>query len=145
MTRHRDEDDEDVVVVERPGSGIGPFLVGIAVGAALGLLFAPMAGEELRANIKDRGRRLKDLAVEKAQEVQEMAGDTYERARARVEEGLETARGKVREGRQLAKDVGEAGRAAAHTAREELERRLAETRESRRGGARQSGEEEPVA
>jgi gas vesicle protein len=122
--------------------------VGIAVGAALGLLFAPMSGADLRADIRDRSRRLRDLAVEKGHELQDSVTDTYERARARVEEGLEGAKGKVREGRQLAHDVADAGRAAAVTAREELERRLADAREARRGGAgsgRSSGEEEPVA
>ena len=148
MARHRDEEDE-VVVVERGGSGVGPFLVGMAIGAALGLLFAPMSGTELRADIADRGRKLKDLATEKGHELQDMVSDTYERARARVEEGLEGAKSKVREGRQLASDVADAGKAAALTAREELERRLADAREARRGGGpgsgRHSGDEEPVA
>jgi gas vesicle protein len=143
MGRHRDED-EEVVVVEKNGSVVGPFLVGMAIGAALGLLFAPMSGAELRADIRDKGRRLKDLATEKSQELQDMVTDGYERARARVEEGLDGARSKLAEGRRMAGDVAEAGKAAAVTAREELERRLAEAREARRAG-RPSGDEEPVA
>jgi len=145
MTRHRDDDDEEVVVVEKHGSPVAPFLWGLAIGAAVGLLFAPMSGVELRSNIKDRSRRLKDLAVEKGHEIEEMVAEGYEKARAKVEEEIEGARGKVREGRQLAHDVVDAGKAATLTAREELERRLAEAREARRAGKRQSGEEEPVA
>jgi len=150
MARHRDEDDDEVVVVERGGSGVGPLLVGMALGAALGLLLAPMSGAELRADIADRSRKLKDLATEKGHELQDMVSDTYERARARVKEGIEGAKGKVREGRQIASDVADAGKAAALTAREELERRLADAREARRGGGsggtgRHSGDEEPVA
>lgn len=144
MARHHDED-EEMVVVERQGSVVMPFLVGLGVGAVLGLLFAPMSGAELRGEIADRGRRFKDLAAEKGQELQDIVTDSYERARARVEEGLEGAKSKVREGKQLARDVSDAGKAAAHTAREELERRLADAREARRGGARHSGDEEPVA
>lgn len=143
MGRQRDEDDE-VVIVEKNGSVVGPFLVGMAIGAALGLLFAPMSGAELRADIRDKGLRLKDLATEKSQELQDMVTDGYERARARVEEGLDGARSKLAEGRRMAGDVAEAGKAAAVTAREELERRLAEAREVRRAG-RPSGDEEPVA
>ncbi len=144
MARHHDDEDE-VVVVERSGSSVAPFLWGMAIGAALGLLFAPMSGQELRGNIKDRSRRLKDLAVEKGHDLEEMVTSGYERARAKVEEEIEGARGKVREGRQMAHDVVDAGKAAALTAREELEKRLAEAREARRAGTRQSGEEEPVA
>jgi gas vesicle protein len=138
-------DEEDVVVVERHGSGIAPFLWGLALGAALGLLFAPMSGDELRAEIGRRGRKLKDLAASKAEELEGMVSEGMRKARARVDEGIEGARRGVREGRQFASDVAEAGRAAASTARDELERRLAEAREARRAGARTSGEEEPGA
>lgn len=143
MARHRDED-EEVVVVEKHGHGVAPFLWGLAIGAALGLLFAPMSGQELRGQIATRGRRWKDLAGEKLEDLEEAVHSGYERTRARVEEGLATAKRGVQEGRQLAHDVADAGKAAAGTAREELERRLAEAREARRGG-RQSGEDEPVA
>jgi len=141
MARH---EDDEVVVVERGGS-VGPFIWGIAIGAALGLLFAPMSGRELRREVASRGRRFKDMAVEKAEELEEMVSEGYHRARGSVEESLDDARRSVREGKQYARDVADAGRAAAVTAREELERRLAEAREARRAGARPSGEEEPVA
>lgn len=130
MARHRDDD--DVVVVEKGGSPVIPFLWGLAVGAAVALLFAPTSGDELRANLKSRARRFKDLAVEKAGELEEEVGETYERARAKVEEELDAARRYVGDTRDAAHDVVSAGKAAAATAREELERRLAEARESRR-------------
>jgi gas vesicle protein len=40
-----------MVVVERGGSVLAPFLWGLAIGAGLALLFAPMSGEELRAEL----------------------------------------------------------------------------------------------
>ncbi len=141
MARH---DEDEVVVVEKQGSPVIPFLWGLAVGAALGLLFAPMKGEELRANIRARGVRLKDLASEKAEELEEMVAGGYERARSRVDEGIEHVKRSAHEGRQVARDVVDAGRAAAGTARDELERRLAEAREARRAG-RSGGDEEPGA
>ena len=141
---HRDDDEEEVVVVEKQGHGVAPFLWGLAIGAALGLLFAPMSGKELRGQIGQRGRRLKDLAGEKFEEMEDLVSRGYERTKSRVEEGLASAKRGVQEGRQIAHDVADAGKAAAGTARAELERRLAEAREARRAG-RQSGEEEPVA
>ncbi len=137
------DDDEEVTVVERRSSPIVPFLLGLGIGAALGLLFAPMKGAELRAEIANRGRRAKDYASEKADELQEMIAEGYHRARTAVEEGVAAARRQVREGKEAASDVVEAGRGAAATARDELERRLAEAREARR--AKPSGDDEPVA
>ncbi len=141
MARH---DDDDVVLVEKRGSPVVPFLWGLAVGAGLALLFAPMTGEELRANLRSRGGRLKELAAETVDELEEMVSGGYERARARVEAGLETARQRVQDSRQAAHDVVEAGRGAATTAREELEKRLADAREARRA-ARHAKDEEPQA
>jgi len=141
MARH---EDDEVVVVERGGSPVGPFVWGLAVGAALGLLFAPMSGRELRQEIGSRGRRFKDAAMEKAEELEEMVSDGFHRARERVEDRIEDARRTIKDGKQYARDVADAGRSAAVTAREELERRLAEAREARRAGARPSGDEEPV-
>jgi len=143
MARHRDDD--DVVYVDRGGSPVIPFLWGLAVGAAVALLFAPTSGEELRGNIKTRARRLKDLAVEKAGELEEGIGETYERARAKVEDEIDAARRYVGDTRDAAKDVVTAGKAAASTAREELERRLAEAREARRASRPAPPDEEPVA
>jgi len=143
MARH--SDDEDVVVVEKHGSPVGPFLWGLAIGAGLALLLAPMSGEELRANLKKRGSQLKDLAAEKADELEELVAGGYEKARARVEAGLESAKQRVHEGREMAHEVVEAGRGAALTAREELEKRLADARESRRGARQAARGDEPGA
>lgn len=142
MARH---EDDEVVVVERGSSPIGPLIWGIAIGAALGLLFAPMSGRELRREMASRGRKLKDMAVERAEELEEMVSDGFQRARGSVEESFDGARRSVKEGKQYARDVADAGRAAAVTAREELERRLADAREARRGGHKPGGDEEPVA
>jgi gas vesicle protein len=57
------------------------FLVGLGVGVGLGLLFAPMSGEETRTNLADRAN---DLASS--------ARETYEHNRDRVQRGVETIR-----------------------------------------------------
>ncbi len=146
MARHHDDEDEDVVVVERRGSPVAAFLWGLAAGAALGLLFAPMSGAALRADLRSRSRKLKDLASEKVDELEDMVAGGYESARAKVEERLDRAKRTVQEGRQAARDVVEAGREVATSARAELAQRLADAREARR--ARRSpapGSEEPGA
>jgi len=57
------------------------FLVGLGLGIGLGILFAPMSGEETRNNLADRANDLANSARE-----------TYEQSRDRVQRGVETIR-----------------------------------------------------
>ncbi len=57
------------------------FLIGMGLGVGLGLLFAPMSGEETRNNLADRAN---DLASS--------ARETYEQNRDRVQRGVENIR-----------------------------------------------------
>ena len=57
------------------------FLIGLGVGVGLGLLFAPMSGEETRVNLADRANDLANSARE-----------TYEQGRDRVQRGVESIR-----------------------------------------------------
>jgi gas vesicle protein len=80
-------------------SKLGMFSLGVSVGAALGLLFAPEAGEEMREDLSKAVRkgvervseegskwvqRAQDVAAqaqEKASDYMEQARETFERAR----------------------------------------------------------------
>lgn len=87
------------------GSGFGPFLVGLGIGAVLGYLFAPEPGAAARTKLSRKLRGLRDLAAAKAGELLEAAeteGDEEE---------------------------------AEAPARAVLARRLAEAKRSRRRGA----------
>lgn len=128
MPREREE--PRVVVVER-GSALGAFLWGTLLGAGFALLTAPRTGAETRRLLRARGRELLDAAGDKADELRQLVSEGYERTKERVEEGLETARRAVDERRDAARDAVDAGRAAVHSAREELERRLSESRATR--------------
>ncbi|MEX0691874.1 MAG: YtxH domain-containing protein [Gemmatimonadales bacterium] len=120
-------DDRAVVVVEK-SSGVGGFLTGLLLGAGIALLMAPRSGEETRAMLTDRVRRLRDAAEEGLDDLQDMVGDGYERAKATVEKKIDTARRSIDQKREGARSVVDAGRAAVRSARDELERRLAESR-----------------
>ena len=50
------------------------FLAGLGVGFALGVLFAPMSGEELRDTVADKAEDIANTARDKYERVRETAG-----------------------------------------------------------------------
>ncbi len=141
MARH--EDDEVVYVREGGGSGLKWFLAGAVIGGGLALLFAPRSGEATRRLLARKARDLRDMAEDGLDELEER----YEEGKERVREGVGRARDAVRERvddvRHRAADAAEAVRGTGHSAREELERRLAEARVRRRSAA-MADDEEPA-
>ena len=133
MRRNR-ERDVPVVIVEKSDGGMGAFIWGTLLGAGLALLFAPQSGEETRRMIKNRGRRLWAAAEEKAAEIQDLVTSGFEDAKSRVEDALDDRK-------QQARDVVDAGKAAVHSARDELERRLADARAGRNRPRRAESDE----
>ena len=93
------------------GSGFGAFLLGLSVGAMLGLLFAPEPGSASRTKLSRRLRGLRDLAAEKAGELGELIDE--------ADEGAEEP----------------------PTARVAIERRLSEAKRRRRGAATEEEDE----
>lgn len=128
MGQHRDE--QPVVLVER-GGGIGAFLAGAVAGALVALLLAPQSGAETRAQLRSRARKLREVAEDRLDDLQEAVETGYEKTKASIEAGLQRARRNIDERREDAHDAVGAGKAAVRTARDELERRLAEARAQR--------------
>jgi gas vesicle protein len=127
-------DDDRTIVIEKSGTGVVPFLVGLAVGAGVALLFAPQTGEKTRRDIARAGRRAQLRARELAGDLRDKAEDTYADARARVEEGLDSARDAVTRGRRKVTGAVDSGRSAARHAREDLERRLSAAKSAYQAG-----------
>jgi gas vesicle protein len=128
-----DEDDEpyDVgpyVIVERRETGIGPFLIGLALGAGAALLFAPRSGEETRRGIARSARRAQDAAQDFVGDVSGTVADKFKEVRASVEERIEATLDAVDDKKRRVSNAFHAGRAAARDARGELEQRIAESK-----------------
>jgi gas vesicle protein len=66
---------------DNTGSKISYFLVGLGVGAMLGILFAPKSGEETREFLSKKAEEGKDYAQRKARELRERAEDLIERGK----------------------------------------------------------------
>ncbi|MEP7325634.1 MAG: YtxH domain-containing protein [Gemmatimonadota bacterium] len=127
MSRYDDDDDEQVIYVEREGgSSIKALLLGAMIGAGVALLFAPQSGEETRRGIKRRLRKVRALAEEKVDELSQRFGGENGDA------GLPTEETEDDEEDLESVAAGEPARGG--TAREELERRLEKARARRRKG-----------
>ena len=129
------DDDEPYVVIEKHEGSVGSFLMGLAVGAGIALLFAPRSGADTRRAIGDGARRVRDRASDIVEDAAETVTDTFDAARARVEERIESVRSAVELKKRQVMSAVDAGRAAAEHARDELERRIAETKAAYREAA----------
>ncbi|HVB87263.1 MAG TPA: YtxH domain-containing protein [Candidatus Dormibacteraeota bacterium] len=63
------------------GSRISLFLVGLGIGAVVGLLYAPKSGDETRDYLSKKADEGRDYAQKKARELRERAEDLVERSK----------------------------------------------------------------
>lgn len=68
-------------MADNVGSKISYFLVGLGIGALVGVLFAPKSGEETREFLSKRADEGKEFAQRKARELRERADDLLERGK----------------------------------------------------------------
>lgn len=66
---------------DNTGSKISYFLVGLGIGAVVGILFAPRSGEETREYLNQRAEEGREYAQRKARELRERAEDFMERGK----------------------------------------------------------------
>jgi gas vesicle protein len=128
-----DDDDEPYygepyVIVERRELGIGPLLLGLAIGAGVALLLAPQSGEETRRSIARRARRAQEAAQGLVEDVTGTVADKFDEVRATVGERIEATFNAVDDKKRRVSNAYHAGRAAAREARGELEQRIAESK-----------------
>jgi len=126
-----DEDEEfegpSYVIVEKE-SGIGPLLLGIALGAGVALLFAPQSGQDTRRGIARSARRAQVAAQDFVEDVSGTVADKFREVRSTVEERIEATLDAVDERKRRVTNAYHAGRTAAREARGELEQRIAESK-----------------
>jgi gas vesicle protein len=106
-------------------SGFGYFLLGLGIGVAAGILWAPRAGEETRQLIaekagegadylKSRAQDGTDYVRQRADDIKGTAADLYEKGRQTVSRQKDTLSAAVEAGKQAYRDaVGDVKSAAA--------------------------------
>lgn len=76
------------------GSKVSYFLVGLGIGALVGILFAPKSGEETREFLSSKADEGREYAQKKARELRERAEDLIERSKeiiSRQKDAVSTA------------------------------------------------------
>ena len=68
-------------MADNVGSKVSYFLVGLGVGALMGVLFAPKSGEDTREYLAKRADDGREFAQKKARELRERADDLIERGK----------------------------------------------------------------
>ena len=71
----------EAVMADNVGSKVSYFLVGLGVGALMGVLFAPKSGEETREYLSKRADEGREFAQKKARELRERADELIERGK----------------------------------------------------------------
>jgi gas vesicle protein len=68
-------------MADNAGSKVSFFLVGLGIGALVGILFAPKSGEETREYLSLKADEGREYAQRKARELRERAEDLVERSK----------------------------------------------------------------
>ena len=129
-------DDRELTIVQSDsGSGIKWFLLGAALGAGLGILFAPQSGERTRRELADRGRRFGETAEEAIEGVTDEVRTRGRKIRESVLDFADDVIAEAHEGKETVER-------RTLTAREAMERRLADARSRARAAVGADGEAE---
>jgi gas vesicle protein len=77
-------------MADNVGSKVTYFLVGLGVGALVGILFAPKSGDETRDFLSKKADEGRDYAQRKAKELRERADDLIERGKEVASRGKDS-------------------------------------------------------
>jgi len=81
------------------------FFLGLGLGVALGVLFAPKSGEETREFLKDRADEGKDFLKRKSEELRDQAGELLDRGKQAVARQKDQLAAAVEAGKQAYRET----------------------------------------
>ncbi len=90
---------------DRDGSGFLWFLAGLGIGAAVGILYAPKSGDELRQQIREAAEDGRNNMKERARQAREQAGSWAEKGRDYLNSQREQIRSAYEAGRQAYREA----------------------------------------
>ena len=87
-------------MAEHTGSKVSYFLVGLGIGALVGILFAPKSGDETREFLSQKAEEGKEYAQRKARELRERAEDLVDRSKTTAMRHKDSLSAAVEAGRE---------------------------------------------
>jgi len=87
------------------GAGFLWFLAGLGIGAAVGILYAPKSGDEMRQQLRDVAQESSNTVRERARQAREQAGSWAEKGRDYLNQQREQIRSAVDAGRSAYREA----------------------------------------
>jgi len=92
-------------MADRDGSGLLWFLAGLGIGAAVGILYAPKAGDETRQRLRAVAEDIPDTVKDRARQAREQAGTWADKGRDYLNQQKEQIRSAYEAGRQAYREA----------------------------------------
>ena len=86
-------------------NGLSAFLLGLGVGVAVGMLFAPKSGQETRELIKSKAGEGADFLKQRTSEAKQTAADWVDKGKDALNKQKESLTDAVEAGRQAYRDA----------------------------------------
>jgi gas vesicle protein len=90
---------------DRDGNGFLWFLAGLGIGAAVGVLYAPKSGDELRQQLREVAEDGRNNVKEKARQAKEQAGTWADKGRDYLGQQKDQIRSAYEAGRQAYREA----------------------------------------
>jgi gas vesicle protein len=85
---------------QRDGNSIASFLVGLGIGAVVGVLFAPQSGSETREVLRSKADEGKEFVRNRARDAREQASEWVDKGKDVLNQQKEQMRSAVEAGKQ---------------------------------------------
>jgi gas vesicle protein len=96
---------KEALMSDRDGSGFLWFLAGLGIGAAVGILYAPKSGDELRQQLREVAEDGRNSVKERARQARDQAGNWAEKGRDYLNQQKEQIRSAYEAGRQAYREA----------------------------------------
>ncbi|HEX3880014.1 MAG TPA: YtxH domain-containing protein [Bryobacteraceae bacterium] len=93
-------------------NGLSSFLMGLGVGVAIGMLFAPKSGQETRELIKNKAGEGADFVKSKSGDIKQSASEWVDKGKQSASEWVDKGKEAVRSQKENLSDAVEAGKQA---------------------------------
>ena len=96
---------------DRQGSGFSWFLLGLGIGAAVGVLYAPKAGSDMRDELREQAREGGEYLKRRSREAADQMNELIETGKGQLNDYVGKSKEAVDRGRQVVQE--QAGKVSA--------------------------------